>query len=41
EVAKIEPESDDEKNIIDYSASNIKNKNKKEFKYIDNLDNSF
>ncbi|CAG8766040.1 29670_t:CDS:1, partial [Racocetra persica] len=40
-VAKKEPESNDEETIIDYFASDIKNKNKEKFEYIDNLDNSF
>ncbi|CAG8748238.1 16113_t:CDS:1, partial [Dentiscutata heterogama] len=41
EVAEIEPNSDDEETIIDYSASDIENEDKEEFEYIDNLDNSF
>ncbi|CAG8604084.1 3846_t:CDS:2 [Dentiscutata heterogama] len=41
EVAEIEPDSDNEETIMDYSASNIENKDNEEFKHIDNLDNSF
>ncbi|CAG8835322.1 11930_t:CDS:1, partial [Racocetra persica] len=40
-VAEIEPKSDDEETIIDYSAPDIKNGDEKEFKHIDNFDNSF
>ncbi|CAG8730404.1 9658_t:CDS:1, partial [Dentiscutata heterogama] len=40
-VAEIEPNSDDEKTIIDYSASDIENKDKEKFEHIDNLNNSF
>ncbi|CAG8547761.1 31473_t:CDS:1, partial [Racocetra persica] len=39
--AEIESESDNEETIMDYSASNIENGDEKEFKHIDNLDNSF
>ncbi|CAG8736433.1 14341_t:CDS:2, partial [Gigaspora rosea] len=39
EVAEIEPKSDDEKTIMDYSAPDIENE--EVFKNIDNLDNSF
>ncbi|CAG8830883.1 309_t:CDS:2, partial [Racocetra persica] len=39
-VAEIEPESD-KKTIMDYSAPDIENRDEEEFKYIDNLDNSF
>ncbi|CAG8683893.1 3076_t:CDS:1 [Dentiscutata heterogama] len=41
EVAEIEPDSDNEKTIMDYSAPNIENEDKEEFEHIDNLDNSF
>ncbi|CAG8545876.1 4355_t:CDS:2, partial [Dentiscutata heterogama] len=41
EVAKIESNSNYEKTIIDYSAPNIENEDKKEFEHINNLDNSF
>ncbi|CAG8820503.1 9136_t:CDS:1, partial [Gigaspora rosea] len=40
EVAEIEPESDDEETIMDYSAPDIE-KEDEVFKNIDNLDNSF
>ncbi|CAG8763187.1 27321_t:CDS:1, partial [Racocetra persica] len=39
--AEIEPESNNEETIIDYSALNIENGDEEEFKHIDNLDNSF
>ncbi|CAG8789123.1 29238_t:CDS:1, partial [Racocetra persica] len=39
-VAEIESESDEE-TTMNYSASDIENKNKEESKHIDNLDNSF
>ncbi|CAG8827357.1 21876_t:CDS:2, partial [Gigaspora rosea] len=39
-VAEVEPKSDDEKTIMDYSAPNIENEDEV-FKNIDNLDNSF
>ncbi|CAG8830483.1 26763_t:CDS:1, partial [Racocetra persica] len=39
--AEIEPESDDEKTIIDYSAPDIENRDEEEFEHIDNFDNSF
>ncbi|CAG8849128.1 8715_t:CDS:1, partial [Racocetra persica] len=41
EVAEIEPDSDDEETIMDYSASDIENEDEEEFEHIDNLDNSF
>ncbi|CAG8849337.1 28702_t:CDS:1, partial [Racocetra persica] len=40
-VAEIESKSDNKETIIDYSASDIENRDKEEFKHIDNLDNSF
>ncbi|CAG8830878.1 25195_t:CDS:1, partial [Gigaspora rosea] len=40
EVAEIEPENDDEKTIMDYSAPDIENEDEV-FENIDNLDNSF
>ncbi|CAG8768136.1 24254_t:CDS:1, partial [Racocetra persica] len=39
--AEIEPESDDEETIMDYSAPDIENGDEKKFDHIDNLDNSF
>ena len=41
EVAEIEPESDDEKSMLDYSAPDVEDEDKEIFEDIDNLDNSF
>src|SRR5260363_414499 len=41
EVAEIEPKSDNEETIMDYSAPDIENGDEEVFKNIDNLDNSF
>ncbi|CAG8803191.1 33810_t:CDS:1, partial [Racocetra persica] len=39
--AKIKSKSDDKKTIIDYTTPDIENRDKEEFEYINNLDNSF
>ena len=41
EITEVEPESDDEDTILDYSASDIENGDKKIFEDIENLDQDF